>query len=79
MNSIRSSRPAARKTAKSPTAKRTTAVTAAKKVSGGASAKKAGTSLRSTARASSSARAELASLLDSVHRNIDDAEALLAD
>ena len=77
MKSIRTSRPAARKTAKV-TAKRGTAAKA-KQAGGGTVAKKAGASLRGTARASSSARAELTSLLDSIHHNIDETEALLAD
>jgi hypothetical protein len=42
-------------------------------------AKKAGASLRGTARVSASARAELTSLLDSIHYNLDQTEALLAD
>jgi hypothetical protein len=79
MKSIRSSRPAARNAAKSPAAKRTTTVTAAKKASGGTAAKKAGASLRDTARVSSAARAELNGILERVHHNIDDIEALLAD
>jgi len=71
-----SSRLAARKAAKAPAAKRATAKVA-KKASG--VVKKAGESLRGTTRVSSSARAELSSLLDSIHRNIDETEALLAD
>jgi hypothetical protein len=77
MKSIRSTRPAARKAAKT-TAKRSATVKA-KKAGGGTVAKKAGASLRGTARVSASARAELTSLLDSIHYNLDQTEALLAD
>ena len=77
MTSIRSSRPAARKPAKA-TAKRGGAA-GAKKASGTTAAKKAGAGLRGTARVSSAARAELNGILDRIHHNIDEAEALLAD
>jgi hypothetical protein len=72
MTTSRSSKPAnrsSRKVAAKATAKRP----AAKKPPA-----KAGGSLRGTARVSASARAELTSLLDRIHRNIDETEALLA-
>lgn len=72
MTTTRSSKPgsrSSRKVAAKATAKRP----AAKKP-----AAKAGGSLRGIVRVSASARAELTGLLDRIHRNIDETEALLA-
>ena len=72
MTTTRSSKPASRSSRKV-AAKATAKRPAAKKPDA-----KAGESLRGTARVSASARAELTSLLDRIHRNIDETEALLA-
>jgi carbamoylphosphate synthase large subunit len=81
MKTTRSPKPAARSSrtvAAKATAKRATAKKVAPKTGSGVVVRKRA-SMGGTVRASVSARAELASLLDRIHRNIDETEALLAD
>lgn len=82
MKATRTSKPVARSTGRKVAAKAAAKRAAAKKGSAKAGSEvkfRKGAGPSGTARASASARAELASLLDSIHRNLDDTEALLAE